>query len=680
MVAYAFGLKSDVSVLRQRFAISARGTDMGALTRMAKSLGLAARPVKLELENLHHLKTPAILHWKFRHFVVLKRVTRKGAVIHDPAVGQRFVRLAELSESFTGAALELWPTDQFRPRDDRHLHSFRDLIAVPRGFVAFLANLMAIGFCLELLGVILPVLSQWSIDHVAASANLHLLGLLAVGMAGSTLLQAILELARAWTITRATIDFSLRWRAAVFDHLLRLPLDWFQKRRIGDISSRFGSAETIVGMLNDTVVGSIIDGVMSIVVLVIMFVYDLRLTALTLAGTLIYVGIRLLRAGVIRRLTRERVQASAMESSQFIETVRGIRAVKLFTREEGRQQEWMAAAVDEANSIAALSKSRILFRGLSAVIGGTEQVVVFVVAMQMVIAHQFTIGALVAFNAYRSQFYMRIASLVDNWMDLKMAEVHAQRLSDIVMTEPEPGSDIGQLVRIGELGGSIRCVGVRFRYGEFEPYVLDGVDLEIFEGESVAIVGASGCGKSTLLSLLVGLAQPNEGEILYGGIALRALSTATARRHIGCVMQDDTLFAGTVAQNIAAFDSEIDIDFAIECAIQAQLHGDIIRMPMGYSTLVGDLGGTLSGGQRQRLCVARALYRKPKILVLDEATSHLDVPTEQAVTAAIKMLGITRILVAHRPETIRSADRIIALSDGRIMQEPPAVPTSVPST
>lgn len=670
MVAHAHGLQTDIATLRQRFAVSTRGMNMAGLARAAAGLGLATRAVRLELGDLGHLKTPAILHWNFQHFVVLKRVTSDGAIIHDPSMGMRRVRQAELSQNFTGVAMELWPTDQFKPRDERQTHSWRDLIGRPRGFAGFVANLLAVGFCLELLSVVMPVLSQWAIDHVAASANLDLLTLLAVSMGFVIVLQTVFEAARGWTIVHATLNFSLRWRASVFDHLLRLPLDYFQKRRMGDISSRFDSAETIVGTVNDNLITSLIDGVMSVVLLAIMFIYSLPLTAVTLAGAGLYTAVRLFRSGPIRRLTRERIVAGAREKSQFIETVRGIRVVKLFTREGGRQQEWAASAVEEANAVASLSKLRILFKALSSGLGGAEQVLVFWMAMNMVVQHQLTIGAVVAFTAYRGQFYRRVSSLVDNWMEIRTVDVYAQRLSDIVLTPPEPGSESGLPERIGELAGDIRCVGLRFRYSDFDSYVLNGVDLHIREGESVAIVGPSGCGKSTLLSLLVGLVQPTKGQIMLGGIPIATLSTETVRRHIACVMQDDTLFAGTVAQNIAAFDGNIDIAFAAECAKQARLHDDIIKMPMGYNSLVGDLGGTLSGGQRQRLCIARALYRRPRVLIMDEATSHLDVATEREVNAAIKTLGITRVIVAHRPETIRTADRIVVLEEGRVASDP----------
>lgn len=670
MVAHAHGLQTDIATLRRKFAVSTRGMTLASLARAAQGLGLATRAVRLELEDLGHLKTPAILHWNFKHFVVLKAVTGDSAVLHDPAIGVRKVRHAELSQNFTGVALELWPTDQFKPRDERQTHSWRDLVGTPRGFGGFVANLLAVGFCLELLSVVLPVLSQWAIDHVAAAGNLNLLALLAISMGLVIVLQTVFEAARGWTIVHASINFSLRWRTAVFDHLLRLPVDYFQKRRMGDISSRFDSAETIVGTLNNNLIESLIDGVMSVLLLAIMLVYSPLLTAITVAGTGLYTLVRLFRSGPMRRLTRERVVAGAREASQFMETVRGIRVVKLFTREGGRQQEWLASAVDEANAVAALGKFRIIFKALSSLLGGAEQVLVFWVAMGMVVHHALTIGAVVAFTAYRGQFYKRVSSLVDNWMDLRMVEVHAQRLGDIVLTETEPGSAPGQLERVGELPGTIECLGLRYRYSDFDPYVLDGVDLAIREGESVAIVGPSGCGKSTLLTLLVGLAQPSEGEIQVGGIPMSTLSTDVVRRHVACVMQDDTLFAGTVAENIAAFDGDLDIELATECAKKARLHEDIMRMPMGYNSLVGDLGGTLSGGQRQRLCIARALYRQPRILIMDEATSHLDVPTEREVNEAIKSLGITRVIVAHRPETIRTADRIVVLEGGRVTSDP----------
>jgi ATP-binding cassette subfamily B protein RaxB len=271
---------------------------------------------------------------------------------------------------------------------------------------------------------------------------------------------------------------------------------------------------------------------------------------------------------------------------------------------------------------------------------------------------------LIAFIAYADQFISRAAGLIDKWVDFRMLRLHAERVADIALTAPEASADQPWSGPIP--AASIELDNVSFRYADDEPWILRHCSLRVEAGESIAIVGPSGCGKSTLAKLVLGLLQPVEGEVRFGGIPIGKLGLDTYRQWVSAVMQDDQLFAGSVADNISFFDPEVSMERVVVAAHMAAIHDDIMAMPMGYESLVGDMGSSLSGGQKQRVILARALYRRPLLLMLDEATSHLDARREQMVNAAISHIAVTRIVVAHRPETIASAKHVIALQQGQL--------------
>jgi len=278
----------------------------------------------------------------------------------------------------------------------------------------------------------------------------------------------------------------------------------------------------------------------------------------------------------------------------------------------------------------------------------------------------FTVGMLLAFLSYQAQFIGRTTALIDRLIDLRMLRLHGERLSDIVLSAPEPESVVADPPRVEP---SIEVRDLKFRYSESDPWILDGISFCIEAGESVAIVGASGGGKTTLMKILASLLQPTSGEILVGGEPITRIGTRAYREMLGVVMQEDQLFAGSIVDNICFFAPRPDRARIERCAQRAAIHADIVAMPMGYESLIGDMGTSLSGGQKQRVLLARALYRRPRILMLDEATSHLDVELERAVNAAVRRVGATRIIIAHRPETVRSADRILVLEGGRLVRD-----------
>lgn len=277
-----------------------------------------------------------------------------------------------------------------------------------------------------------------------------------------------------------------------------------------------------------------------------------------------------------------------------------------------------------------------------------------------------TIGMLTAFASYSGTFSGRVFCLIDAFISVRMLSMHGDRLADIVMEPAEPVPAVETDTR--RVRANITLRSVKFRYAEGEPWVLNGVDLHIPAGQSIALVGPSGCGKTTLCKIILGLLMPNEGEVLIDGISIRQIGLPAYRDLVGTVMQDDVLLAGSILDNICFFDTRYDVARVESCAGLAAIHDEVCAMPMGYQTILGELGSSLSGGQKQRVLLARALYKNPKILALDEATSHLDVYNERKVNAGLREMKLTRIMVAHRPETIRAADRIVAVSDDQIVE------------
>ncbi len=367
------------------------------------------------------------------------------------------------------------------------------------------------------------------------------------------------------------------------------------------------------------------------------------------------------RSVPLRELTEEQLVREARQTTNFLETVRGVQSVKLFNREAMRHGIYQNLSVDHLNACVRTQRLAIGFQTLNALLFGVESVLVIWVGGLLALDGGFSIGMLLALFAYKDQFVQRIGNLIDKLVEFKMLGLQTERVADIALGEPErrveSGLDAGEAV-----AGTIEVQGVSLRYADRDPFVLKNISFSIRDGESVAIVGPSGCGKSTLIKALLGLLPTSEGQIAIGGIPISKLGARRHRDLIGTVMQEDQLFAGSIADNISFFDPAADISRIQECAHLASVQEDIVAMSMRYGTLVGDMGTVLSGGQKQRILLARALYKNPRILFLDEATSHLDVERERAVNAAIRNLKVTRVIVAHRPETIASADRVIAVT------------------
>lgn len=667
MIARFHGHDTDLAAMRRRFAVSRRGASLEALMRMAGALDLEPSPLRLEMDQLAQLQLPCLLHWDLNHFVVLASVGRRHVVIHDPASGVRRMPLEEVAEHFTGIALELQPAATFVPLKDAQSVGIGRLIGQVSGLKKVLVQLLLLGVVLETLVVLLPFQLQWVVDQALVSADRELLTVLGIGFLGLILMRGIVGAARGWLVAALGVSMNYQWLGAVFSHLLRLPTAYFEKRHVGHIMSCFGSVGAIQRTLSTSVVQALLDGALAAGTLTMMALYSPVLAAVSLLPVLAYL---LLRAWLYRAqhaTAAREIAHQARQETHFLETANGIQAIKLFGRGEERRAGWMYFAGEQFRARLAGQRLDVVASSSELMLFGIERVVVVWLAALLVLDQRFTVGMLFAYLAYREQFAQRIGALVDKFFEIRMLRVHCERLADIVLAAPE--IDAADEIDLVRLQPSIELKDVCFRYASSEPDVLRDVSLRIEPGECVAIVGPSGGGKTTLVKLILGILQPTEGEVRMGDRPLKRVGLKNYRRLIGTVMQDDRLFSGSIADNISFFSPEPDAARIESCARQAAIHEDIVEMPMGYETLVSDLGSGLSGGQIQRVLLARALYKQPRILVLDEATAHLDAATEQRVNDAVREMKLTRIFVAHRRETIDMADRVIVVGDGRIERD-----------
>lgn len=677
MVASYHGHEIDLLGMRQRFSLSMRGASLKTLVDIAGALKLRARPVRIELEELQHLAMPCVLHWNMNHFVVLKKVRldARGKLrsirIHDPAIGDVTVGAAQVDTAFTGVALELTPAEGFEARAERPRVRIGQLVRQVRGLQGALVQTFALALALEAFALLAPLFMQLVVDGPIASADNDMLTVFALGFGMLMLVQVAVGAFRSWVVMYISTHVGLQWIANVFTHLLHLPLWFFEKRSMGDIVSRFGSVNMIQQTLSRSFIETILDGIMALAALAILLLYSPMLTGVVALALAVYIGLRAALYLALRRANEEQLNFKAREQTLFYESVRGIQAIKLFNHERVRHARWLNAQVAAANRNIRCDKLALYFKTGNALLTGVENVAVVWLGARLVMGDSFSLGMLYAFLAYKGIFTGRAYALVDKLQDLRMLSLQGERLADIVLTEREKGEEGDEQQAAPALPErfDIELRGVSFRYSDADPWVLRGLDLVIHTGQSVAIVGPSGCGKTTLLKLLIGILEPTEGEILVGGLPLAQLGARRYRAMLGAVMQDDQLFAGTIADNLCFFDQQIDMAWLEQCADSAAIGADIRAMPMGFQTLIGEMGSSLSGGQKQRMVLARALYKRPRILFLDEATSHLDTGNERRVNDAIHHLAITRVIVAHRQETIASAERVIELAQGALVRD-----------
>ena len=692
-VSRLLGRGGDLASLRLRFPPSLRGLDLPGLIDLAGAMGLHAAPLRAELEDLRELRLPCVLHWDLDHFVVLRRIGRGGRRFHiaDPAVGDRVLSRDELSRHFTGVALELTPALDFQPPPAPARIAWMRLLGQVRGLPLALGQIGLVALVLEGFATLAPLLQQLVIDDVLVSADADLLTVVMLGFLLLLIVQGALGLARAWMALVLGQGLALQWAGNVFARLIRLPLVFFERRHLGDIASRFEATAVIQRVLTQRAPGALLDALMAVVALTMMLTYSPRLAGVAIAAAAAYALLRWAAFGPYRAAAAERLIVDAQAQSYFLETLRAMPALKLFGRERQREGRWRALTREVQDRDLRTARMDLLFGAANTLIFGLENLLVLWLGARLILAQgspgatPFSVGMLFAFIAYKSQFGTRASALIDFVVELRALSVHTDRLADIVLapsdgaTHPAHPAHAAHAAHaagaegdevppadLSHLPPTLELRGVSFRHSAREPWILREVSLTLRAHEHVALVGASGSGKSTLMKIALGLLHPTEGEVLYGGIPLARAGLANVRRQIGAVLQDDALLAGSIADNIAFCDPAATPERVEAAARAARLHEDVTAMPMGYASRIGDLGAGLSGGQRQRLLLARCLYPRPRLIVLDEATSELDADNERAVARTLRGLRVTRLTIAHRPETIAGADRVVELRAGRL--------------
>ncbi len=657
------GNRADLPTLRRQFPVP-RGMSLKDVQDVASAMGLAARAVRCELEDLSKLKLPAILHFGLNHFVVLERVSNRRTHIFDPAIGRRRIDSRELSELFTGVAVEITATPTFQKRRQPAPLRLFSLFRWTPQLVGGIGQLLLLSILLEVYVLASPYYMELAIDQAALKGDSALLVSLSVGFGAFALFNIIAAALRALVLQRVSALLNWEMTVGLFRHLIRLPLPWFQRRQLADVLGRFQSLDPVKALIGNGLIAAALDGLLSLATGVMLFVYSPLLATVVVSGLAAYVVIRTVSIPVTRTQAAKAVVSSFAEQGKRIETLRAIQTIKVMGGEAQREGDWANKFADYIRKNQATAVTGIAFNTAHDFFSSAAHVAVIGLGAYEVIQGRLTIGMLYAFTAYQSQFLGKATAFIEQAFSWRLLDLYTFRLADIALTPQEAGIHRTP-AGLPEMVGRIEVKGAAFRYAATEKQVFEKVDLTIEPGEFVAIVGPSGCGKSTFLKVLTGLYPLSSGSIAIDGVSIADWGPRALRRSLGVVMQDDELLSGTIVENVTFFDEVTDMERVWECLALAAVDDDVRKMPMRTDTFVGELGSTLSGGQKQRILLARALYRRPKILVLDEATSHLDLKREGTINRSLRSLSITRVIVAHRPETIAAADRVISLDPKR---------------
>ncbi|OGV46052.1 MAG: hypothetical protein A3F46_02970 [Legionellales bacterium RIFCSPHIGHO2_12_FULL_42_9] len=663
MISNFFGHELDLHALRQMNKPSQQGVSLLTLKNLCENLGFTTRALSVPLNELKQIKTPAILHWDMNHFVVLKQIKRNTVIIHDPAVGVRHCSLDEVSKSFTGVVLELEKSEDFKKIKNRSKLTLVDLVKTAKGIKPYISLLILLSLTIEVLNLLNPLFMQYVTDDVIRSSNISNLYSIAAVFILLILMQVFTEYIRGNMVIYLTNNLNEQFSSNVVKHILRLPLEFFEKRHKGDIQSKFQSIDQIQKKISTDFVNVLLDGFMILINLAVMLIYSSLLTLLVMISLLGSLVIRYSSYQSLKKQSESSIVQHAKAASVFLETLQGIVPIKSFSKERVRFNTWRNCYVNSLNADIKVSRLNVVYTTVNQLLFHVEPIVVVCVGVSLILSNQFSVGMLIAFLSYRLLLVNKASSLMQNLVDYKLISIQLRRLSDLIFQEPElidTGSGNSK-----EISGSLVLKNINFRYNLNDNDLLSDINLTINAGEKVVIIGPSGCGKSTLLKIMMGLLKCTSGEIYIDKFSINEFGLKNFRELTASVMQEDSLLTGSILENISFFDESLDFERVYNAAKLACIHDSIVKFQMGYETLVGDMGSTLSGGQKQRILLARALYKQPKILFLDEATSHLDVENERKINQSLKSLEITQIIIAHRKETIEMADRVINLKNLR---------------
>ncbi|WP_434390550.1 peptidase domain-containing ABC transporter [Melittangium boletus] len=666
MVLGSWGRKMTLDeVQRVTGLVSTEGVSARAILTAGQSFGLRGRAAQVDVEELHLLPMGAILHWEFAHFVVFEGRTRRGVTLLDPSHGRRYVTLEQFRKAFTGIALVFEPTETFETGEaPRGSHRYLRLLLESR---PLLGRILFTSLLLQVLALGLPVLTGAVVDQVLPTGDASLLAVMGAGMAVLLVFQVLSLLVRTHLLLHLRTHLDARLTIGFLDHLIHLPFAFFHVRSTGDLIARLNSNTTIREILTSGAISAVLDGSLASLYLVVLLAMNWQMGLLAVGLAALQAVVFLVSRERQRELLAKDLEVSAAAQNYQVEMMTGIQTIKGMGVEGRSVQHWSNLYVDTLNVSLERGRLEASVEALNGALRMISPLVLLLAGTLQVLHQHLQLGQMLALNALGVGFLTPIASLVAACFRLQLVGSYLERVDDVLEAPPEQAP--GGPRRPHALEGGIALENVSFRYGPLAPLVVKDVSLQVRPGQFVAIVGRSGAGKSTLAHLLLGLYLPSEGAIRYDGHSLVELDLYDLRGQMGVVMQNPMLFRGDIRRNIAYHDTDLSLDAVIEAARRAQVHDDIMAMPMQYSTLLSEMGGSISGGQRQRLALARALVHDPAILLLDEATNALDVKTERAVQEALERLRCTRVVIAHRLSTIQDADLILVMDKGRLVEQ-----------
>lgn len=670
MILSYYGRKTAVSECREMCGVGRDGLSADTLVRGARQYGLRVRAYSVQdMKLFRSMPLPAVVHWKFNHFVVVERWSPRKIELVDPANGRRIVSAEEFETHFTGVLLTFEPGPHFEKRlasDEAPWRYYLTHLFSAPGLFGTLGQVLLASLFLQLVGLAFPVLTKVLVDDVLPFRLNNVVPFLGLGMLVIILAQAITGYLRATLLIYLRSRIDTRLMMNFFDHILSLPYSYFQQRSSGDLLMRLNSNVAMRELLTSQTVSTILDGGLVLVYLAIIFSQSLLFGALVSLIGLLQVTILLKTSKQIHHLAQQDLQAQSESQSYLVEALAGIATIKAAGAETHVFEHWTNLFFKHLNVSLKQAHFGVLVTTIMGSLRTFAPLLLLWVGALSVLDGQMTLGTMLALNALATSFLIPLSSLVVTGQQFQVAGAHLERIIDVVSELPEQET---QSVRAApQLAGQIELKDVHFRYNQNAPYILRNISLQIEPGQKIAIVGETGSGKSTLARLILALYKPTAGQITYDGLTAVALNHRTLRRQFGVVLQESFLFNNSIRRNIALHNPDLPFSQVVQAASLAAIHDDIMAMPMGYETLVSEGGHGLSGGQRQRLSLARALAHHCTVLVLDEATSHLDAVTEARIYENLKTLDCTQFIIAHRLSTVRDADQIIVLHKGEIVE------------
>lgn len=669
MVLTYHGRETTINESRKFLQTGRDGLTARAIAQAGRDLGLRVRAFSLEPASLAEVRTPAVVHWNFDHFMVLEQWSPNAVEVVDPAIGRRRLTAEEFSAGFTGVVLTMEPGANFqqqRAQDKITWRSYlRDLLRTP-GSSRLLAQILGASALLQVVGLVFPLFTMVLVDTILPAQDLSMLMILGIGMVVLVLGQVLLSYLRSALSLYLEARLDTELMLGFFEHVLMLPFRFFHERTSGDLLMRLGSVAVIREVLTSQTISAVLDGTMAIFYLVVLMIWQPLFGLLALLFGTVQAVLLLISTRRLYALTERDLAAQAESQSYLVEALSGVATLKASAAEDRAMEYWSNLFFKQLNiSVSRSHLANLVGMGQEA-ISALAPVVLLWIGGILVLNGDMSLGTMLAVVTVAISFLGPLSSLVATGQQVQLVGAHLERIGDVLKTEPE--QDLQAVQRAPRLTGSIEVRNASFRYHPSAPWAIRNLSVAIAPGQKVAIVGRTGSGKSTLAMLLLGLYPLTEGEILYDGWPLEQLNLRTLRSQFGTVLQEASLFSGTIQRNIASHDPDLPLDSIVEAAQLAEVHDDIMSMPMGYDTIIAEGGTDLAGGQRQRLAIARALAHRPAILLLDEATSDLDAITESIVDQSLSDLDCTRIVIAHRLSTVRNADLILVLDQGAIVE------------